>query len=289
MTRSQLAPGVEVVAVPGDRLALRTADGAFLRVETGEADVADLLARLAGTGPGATADADAEPELARLLEAFEAAGYLTSRADVPPPPRAWPAHRREVLLLGDAALTEPLAACLTTAGAAPRTGTRAELGTTRAAAVVWCLNGPVPEGLWDDADELPARGIAWLRCHREGHQLWLEPPAAAPGDVTSAQVRARRLAATPAYRELAAYWSGHRTTGAPVTLTAPAAACAAALLAADLTAWATGTTAPQPTGTLPAARRLRSLDVRTLTVSEHPVLPVPPVAAPLTAPSGERT
>ncbi|CAM5307141.1 hypothetical protein STENM223S_04054 [Streptomyces tendae] len=99
---------------------------------------------------------------------------------------------------------------------------------------MWCLDGPVSEGLWDAADRLPERGIAWLRCHREGWQAYVEPLAAAPGDVTSAHVRARRLAATPAHRELAAYWSGPRTSGAPVHLTAPAAGLLAALLADDL-------------------------------------------------------
>ncbi|MCX2968691.1 MULTISPECIES: hypothetical protein [Streptomyces] len=277
MTRSTLAPGVEVVAVPGGQLALRTADGDFLRIDTGAADVPDLLARLAGTPPGTPA----EPAVAHLLAAFEAAGHLVP-APAPASGPDWPADRRPVLLLGDPALTEPLAACLTAAGAAPRPGTPADVATTRAAAVVWCLADPVPDGLWDEADALPDRGVAWLRCHREGHQLWLEPPAAAPGDVTAAHVRARRLAATAAHRELAAYWSGHRTTGAPVPLTAPAAACAAALLAADLAAWATGHLGPLP-GTLPAARRLRRLDLRTLSVSEHPVLPVPPVAPPLPA------
>ncbi|MDG4866033.1 hypothetical protein P8605_48565, partial [Streptomyces sp. T-3] len=91
----------------------------------------------------------------------------------------------------------------------------------------------------------------------------------------SAHVRARRLAATPAHRELAAYWSGPRTTGAPVQLDAPAAGLLAALLADDLTRWATS--APDAGG-LPARRRLRRVDLRTLIVTEHPVLPVPDIA-----------
>ncbi len=133
----------------------------------------------------------------------------------------------------------------------------------------------MPDGLWDAADRLPEHGVAWLRCHREGRQAYVEPVAAAPGDVTSAHVRSRRLAATPAHRELAAYWSGPRTSGAPVRLTPPAATLIAALLADDLARWATG--APDTAG-LPARRRLRRVDLRTLTVTEHPVLPVPEVA-----------
>ncbi|QIJ66286.1 hypothetical protein [Streptomyces sp. JB150] len=303
MSRSQLAPGVEVVAVDGRELAVRTADGEFLRVRTGDADVDALRARLAGAD---TARADGE--LDRLVAAFGAAGYLTDAdadaeaeagtdaeaeagTDVeagagtggpPAAAAAWPAARRDILVLGDPVLTGPLTRLLREAGAEPRPGTPGEaVAPEAAAAVVWCLDGPVPDGLWDDADRLPQHGVAWLRCHREGWQAYLEPVAAAPGDVTSAHLRARRLAATPAHRELAAYWSGPRTTGAPVRLTTPAAALLAALLADDLTRWATD--APD-TGALPARRRLRRVDLRTLTVTEHPVLPVPDVARiPVTA------
>ncbi|MDT0307498.1 hypothetical protein RM780_11050 [Streptomyces sp. DSM 44917] len=279
MSRSQLAPGVEVVSVPGRGLALRTAEGEFLTVRTGEADRPALLARLSGADTAGTDTAgteEARAGLGRLLRAFEGAGYL---ADAPPR-REWPAGRREVRLVGDPALTGPLAACLRAEGAEPRAVGPGEADAGRPAAVVWCLDGPVPEGLWDTADRLPERGVAWLRGHREGWQYYLEPLAAAPGDVTSAHVRARRLAATPAHRELAAYWSGPRTSGAPVPLTAPAAWLLAGLLADDLARWATGAPeagAPAPGG-LPPRRRLRRVDLRTLTVTEHPVLPVPAVA-----------
>ncbi|MEV5546030.1 hypothetical protein AB0L35_07775 [Streptomyces sp. NPDC052309] len=277
MFRSRLAPGVEVVAVPGRGLAVRTAEGEFLTVRTRDADEEALLSVLSGA-----AVAPADEELHRLVRAFEDAGYL---ADGPQHPE-WPAARRHIRLLGDPVLTEPLAAHLTALGARPRTTavTAAPAASPHdlddllhedPAAVVWCIDGPVPDGLWDDADRLPEHGVAWLRCHREGWQAYVEPVAAAPGDVVSAHIRARRLAATPAHRELAAYWSGPRTSGAPLRLTVPAAGLLAALLADDLSRWATG--APDPAG-LPARRRLRRVDLRTLTVTEHPVLPVPEVA-----------
>lgn len=274
MSRSQLAPGVEVVAVPGRGLAVRTAEGEFLTVRTKDADEDALLSRLSGTAAG-----EPDDELGRIVRAFEDAGYL---ADGPRRPQ-WPAGCRDIRLLGDAVLTEPLAALLRALGAEPRTAVHSsmspspdDLSAGDPAAVVWCLDGPVPEGLWDAADRLPERGIAWLRCHREGWQAYVEPLAATPGDVTSAHVRARRLAATPAHRELAAYWSGPRTSGAPVHLTASAAGLLSALLADDLSRWITG--APDTRGGLPARRRLRRVDLRTLTVTEHPVLPVPDVA-----------
>ncbi|MGW0733108.1 hypothetical protein [Streptomyces sp. NPDC002851] len=266
MSRSRLAPGVEVVTVPGRGLAVRTADGEFLSVRTGDTDQDALLARLAGTVTG-----EPDAELDRLVGAFEGAGYLADG----PQRAAWPAGRRDVRLVGDPVLTGPLAAYLRAAGAEPRSAGPDEAAGGEPAAVVWCLDGPVPEGLWDAADRLPERGIAWLRCHREGWQAYLEPLAAAAGDVISAHIRSRRLAATPAHHELDAYWSGPRTSGASVQLTAPAAGLLAALLTDDLTRWATGT--PE-TGRLPTRRRLRRVDLRTLTVTEHPVLPVPDVA-----------
>ncbi|MFF5638008.1 hypothetical protein [Streptomyces sp. NPDC012825] len=272
MPPNRLVPGVEVVAVPGRGLAVRTAEGGFLGVRTGHADENALLSLLSGDHA-----ASADEELRRVARGFEEAGYLADAARRP----RWPAARRDVRLLGDPALTGPLAAHLTALGAAPRTTPAASPPETEdlldgdPAAVVWCLDGPVPDGLWDAADRLPEHGVAWLRCHREGWQAYVEPLATAPGDVTAAHVRARRLAATPAHRELAAYWSGPRTSGEPVRLTVPAAALLAALLADDLARWATG--APDAPG-VPARRRLRHVDLRALTVTDRPVLPVPAVA-----------
>ncbi|MFD7698920.1 hypothetical protein [Streptomyces caelestis] len=277
MSRSRLVPGVEVVAVPGRGLAVRTPAGEFFSVRTGDVDEDALLSLLAG---GSTVPVDEGMD--RVIRAFEEAGYL---AEGPLGPE-WPAARQDVRILGDPVLTEPLAVQLAALGARPCTTPAVtasgsppvgieDLLDGNPSAVVWCLDGPVPDGLWDAADRLPEHGVAWLRCHREGWQAYVEPVAAAPGDVTSAHVRSRRLAATPAHRELAAYWSGPRTSGAPVRLAAPAATLLAALLAEDLGRWATG--APDAAG-LPARRRLRRVDLRTLTVTEHPVLPVPDVA-----------
>ncbi|MFC8867301.1 hypothetical protein ACFUAC_06535 [Streptomyces sp. NPDC057148] len=277
MSRSRLVPGVEVVTVPGRGLAVRTPAGEFFSVRTGDVDEDALLSLLTGE---TTAPVDEGTD--RVIRAFEEAGYL---AEGPLGPK-WPATRQDVRILGAPVLTEPLAVQLAALGARPRTTPAVtasgsspvgieDLLDGNPSAVVWCLDGPAPDGLWDAADRLPEHGVAWLRCHREGWQAYVEPVAAAPGDVTSAHVRSRRLAATPAHRELTAYWSGPRTSGAPVRLAAPAAMLLAALLADDLGRWATG--APDAAG-LPARRRLRRVDLRTLTVTEHPVLPVPDVA-----------
>ncbi|MFJ9571042.1 hypothetical protein [Streptomyces bacillaris] len=287
MTRSRLAPGTGIVTVPGDRPVLRTADGEFLRIDTGRVGTGELVDRLtAGEGPHAdpaapasvSASASASTELDRLVAAFEEAGYAATE------PRRAPLAGRTVHLLGDPALTEPLSRFAAAEGAEVHRATAdglAGLAGRRDTAVVWCLDSPVPEGLWAEADRLPARHTAWLRCHREGAHAWIEPLACAPGDVTSAHVRLRRLAATAAHRELAAYWTGHRTPDTGPHPTEASAALIAALLTADLIAWA-GDGHHRGAG-LPARRRLRRIDLRDLTITEHPVLPVPDVA-PLPAP-----
>ncbi|WP_329026492.1 hypothetical protein [Streptomyces sp. NBC_00690] len=277
-TAPRLAPGTTLVTVPGRGLALRTPDGDFLHVDTAATDPQALTAALT------TGVADPDPELDRLITAFERAGYAR-------PSNTEPVGRiagRTVLLLGDPQLLAPLDRFVRAEGGQPRSAAPAELaalgrGPRRPrTAVVWCLDTPVPPGLWDEADHLPARGTAWLRCHREGAQVWLEPLADRPGDVTAAHVRRRRLAATPAHRELDAYWQGLRTPETESLSTATSAALIASLLTADLIAWAAG---DPGSDALPLRRRLRRLDLRDLTVTQHPVLPVPDVA-PLPARTG---
>lgn len=302
MTRTRLAPGTGIVTVPGGAPVLRTSGGEFLRIDTGGVTGEDLVRRLAGDGtPDEGAHTD---ELARLVQAFEAAGHALST-----PPRA-PLAGRTVHVLGDPVLTAPVARCagaegaevhrITPDGVAELARAAPDDGAEGRVAVVWCLDSPVPDGLWDTADRLPGRRIAWLRCHREGAHSWIEPLAAAPGDVTSRHIRLRRLAATPAHRELAAYWAGHRTPDTGPHPTEASAALIAALLTADLIAWAeVGAEAESKAGAgagvgtgraavLPVRRRLRRIDLRDLTLTEHPVLPVPDVA-PLPAPAAVRT
>ncbi|MFH9364771.1 hypothetical protein ACH4K8_03740 [Streptomyces anulatus] len=308
MTRSRLAPGTGIVTVPGGAPVLRTSGGEFLRIDTGGVTGEDLVRRLAGEGTpedDETSDEGAHSaELARLVEAFEAAGHALST-----PPRA-PLAGRTVHVLGDPVLTVPVACCagaegaevhrITPDGVAELARAAPDDGAEGRVAVVWCLDSPVPDGLWDTADRLPGRRIAWLRCHREGAHSWIEPLAAAPGDVTSRHLRLRRLAATPAHRELAAYWAGHRTPDTGPHPTEASAALIAALLTADLIAWAEAEAEAEAGGgegdgagtsraaVVPVRRRLRRIDLRDLTLTEHPVLPVPDVA-PLPAPAAART
>ncbi|SCF57655.1 hypothetical protein [Streptomyces sp. Cmuel-A718b] len=295
MTRSRLAPGAGIVTVPGAAPVLRTSGGEFLRIDTGGVTGEALVRRL--VGEEAPDEHPQSAELARLVAAFETGGHAVSA-----PPRA-PLAGRTVHVLGDPLLAGPVARCAGAEGAEVQPITPDKVAelvratpdhrTEGRLAVVWCLDSPVAEGLWDAADRLPDRRIAWLRCHREGSHVWTEPLAAAAGDVTSRHVRLRRLAATPAHRELAAYWAGHRTPDTGPHPTAASAALIAALLTADLIAWAEGEgvggVGRQSAG-LPARRRLRRIDLRDLTFTEHPVLPVPDVAPlPAPAPAGTRS
>ncbi|MFD4831331.1 hypothetical protein ACFWPV_15980 [Streptomyces uncialis] len=283
MNSVRLAPGVALVTVPGRGLAVRTPDGEFLRVATGEVRETDLRRRLHapdGTPDGplaASADGDGpsggtDPALDALVDAFENAGYATSE-----PLGAGVLTGYQVLLLGDPVLVDPLMRCARDEGAEvgtitpdrlPRTARRS--GGSGRTVVVWCLDGPVPPGLWDEADRLPGRSVAWLRCHREGDTAWLEPLAATTDDVTSAHVRLRRLAATAAHHELGAYWATLSAEGPGSGHSTASAALTAGLLMEDLVAWASGDRS--------ARRRLRRVRIRGLTVSRHPVLPVPEVA-----------
>ncbi|GLW11512.1 hypothetical protein Misp01_66400 [Microtetraspora sp. NBRC 13810] len=281
MSRPQLAPGVDIVTVHGHAPAVRAPDGEFLRLNASPGATTELLELLghaaAADGGGSDRAQPGEPrEVERLLGAFTEAGYL----DAPP---SWPPDRADVLVLGDERLTSPLTEFLSSAGARPRPATPRDIAVladgraSDVAAVVWCLDRPAPPELWKDADRLPAHGIAWARCHREGWHAWVEPIAAAPGDVLAAHVAARRLAATPAHRELAAYWAGPAATGPHPVTGAAAAATIAALVTTDLAAWAQGRASRG--NRLPARRRLRRVDLRDLKVTEHCVLPVPPVVS----------
>ncbi|MFE0425302.1 hypothetical protein [Streptomyces sp. NPDC058953] len=276
MNTPRLTAGAALVTVPGRGLALRTPDGTFLRVDTGDVPPQALLRGLgAAPGPETPLTGTTAPPIAdRLVAAFEDAGYAT-RAPEPAGPDT-PLTGTTVLLLGDPVLTRPVARLIRTAGAEPTTVEPDRL-TDRATeagprtAVVWCLDGPVPPGLWDPADRLARDGALWARCHREGALVWVEPTARGPYGVTSADVRLRRLAATPAHRELAAYWAGSRTADTGPRHTEVTAAYTAALLVHDLlNAAGTGPEAVPPV--------LRAVDLRDLSTTGHPVLPVPPCA-----------
>lgn len=284
-----LGPGVTVFGVPDRGLALRTAHGEFLEINTDEATMRALPDALRGT---ASTCATVERVVQAILTE-NPAGAQPQSGVTPGLGAGW-----RVLVLGDGALAQHMCEALAAAGAQPRIGTCAQArnGATDVAAVrdtdavLALADGPAPPE-WSELDVLPGRGIAWQRCSREGMQVLLEPVAATEGDVLHAHVRYRRRAVSIAYRELDGYWQASATGTAvhgPSPLGELEARFVAALAAADLRAWAHGSqrtgrpgwvpgTTDRRTRTLPPARRLRRIDLRDLTVTDHPVLPVPPV------------
>ncbi|MCE7083416.1 hypothetical protein, partial [Streptomyces sp. ST2-7A] len=209
------------------------------------------------------------------------------RPDGPAP--APPAALRDVRVIGDPGTAADVARALRALGADARTTGSADPAVDRPSAVVLCAVPSVsPAGETDGhpgtahridhelVDHLLALGIPRQYCHREGAIVWIEPPALEPGDVTAAHVRARRLAATPAHRELAAHWRGAAVEEPAPPLSVETRALLASILAADL-AEVCGVLPPD-TALPPVRRRLRRLDSATGTVTTHPVFPVPAVA-----------
>ncbi|MFC5996327.1 hypothetical protein ACFQE5_19160 [Pseudonocardia hispaniensis] len=259
----RLRPGVALFDVPGQGSAIRGADGELRRVALPADRIAGLHRWWAGRGGAPPAE----------LEAFAAAGHLGERLP-------WPLDRRRVLVLGGA---QALIQALGAAGADPYPLDvpidPVKIAALEPAAVCAVHDGPAP-AWWSTLDPILDDGIAWLRAGVEGRHLIIEPIAEDPGDVSHADVRARRLAAAgSAHPHLAAYWAA----AAPEPLDEAEWTLVAALLAAELRAWALGAS-PAVTGVLvpsvwPARRRLRVVDLDTAAIADHPVLPVP-VSAP---------
>ncbi|MEU1735735.1 hypothetical protein [Streptosporangium sp. NPDC020145] len=220
---------------------LRTAAGEFLPVQQeigGDLDQLD---------PG-------------TLRTFEDRGLLVERE-----PRSWPGP---VAVVGGGAIALALSELLARIGAeVHRVPTPdAALGC---AAVSWCQDDH-PPAEWAKADVLlTERSIAWQRCSVEGATAVLEPISSGPEDLTHSDVRARRLAASATPGHLQAYWSSERRRG-PSPVGPAEAWFVAALLAADLEAWAARRT---------VSRGLRLVDLISLTVTEQPILPLSVVSS----------
>ncbi|ALE78107.1 hypothetical protein WY02_06300 [Pseudonocardia sp. AL041005-10] len=279
----RLRPGVSVFEVPGRGSALREVSGRLRGVELPRATVEALTRWFDGADP--TPPPGLDPERG----AFAAAGYLDDTR---------PARTATVTVAGDGALADAVAAALGgptvrvlrgTAGelaavpahpdpTRPATGVDATGGadaSTTPTAVCVVADGPAPAS-WTALDRLPDRGTAVFRLAVEGRHGILEPPAVHPGDAGHADVRARRLAAAGSgHPHLLAYWEA-----APAAPTGPGDhALLAALLAADVRAWAGGHDVPAVgdlvPSALPARRRLRVVDLDTAAIADHPLLPVP--------------
>ncbi|WP_422771391.1 hypothetical protein ACN28C_33040 [Plantactinospora sp. WMMC1484] len=236
-----------------------TADG-FLLVTPGEdfitidvePDRRDLVASLLSGDLSPDAAVARDPDAAGLLDVLADEALLAEEPEAPAGP---------VALLGDGVLVDQLGQLLD----AKRTD-----GIGGAALVVACADW-LPDGRWCRLDaECAAAGIAWHRGYAEGGR-WYAGPLSVPGAGPSyADLRLRRLAASPFPDELLAYWAWLDSGGRPAGPPDPAgAAVVAGLIAADVRAYLAG----RP---VPGERTQYGLDPASGVLRRHPVLPVPP-------------
>ncbi|GIH99887.1 TOMM precursor leader peptide-binding protein [Planobispora takensis] len=199
----------------------------------------------------------------------EAAGLVAELTTALPEPTAPVTEPAEVLLVGGGPLLAPLARCLRQAGLAVRHAAAGQDPGPGTAVLVACAEH-LPDAAWRELDaRCRDRGIAWHRGHGEGRRWYVGPFTPPTGGAGYEDLRLRRLAACPWPNELAAYWAFLDAGGRPAAPADPAGAdVAAALIAADLRAWAEGA---RPPGT----RRQTGIDLAAGEIRHHPVLPVP--------------
>ncbi|MFE3454887.1 hypothetical protein ACFXJ8_38785 [Nonomuraea sp. NPDC059194] len=245
--RRRLAPGVGIFRL-ADRPVLRTASGQFFDMQV------DVGSELGDLPPHAIA-------------AFERQGLFAAGESAAP----WP-----VAVVGTGLIATALVELLPRAGLPAEPVTAAELSARLAAAdarlpaaVSWCCDG-LPLADWcETGAALISAGVAWQRCSVEGACAVLEPVAMNADDVDHADVRGRRMAASESPEHLAAYWADEPLHAEPA-LGVVEAHLVAALLAAELVRCSHG-------GGL--TRTLRLVDLLSQTVSDHQILPLPPVPA----------
>ncbi len=216
------------VLIDGDGTgAVRTASGRFLRLQSPPPGLFDALTG----GAGDEASSAYVDRLTRTMSARE-------RDDAE---RRWPAHRRDVALVGGGPVTEALAEALAGLGADV---TRHPGGAQDAAdpgpgtprLVVAFAETPAEREGWAALDRLPEHGAAWLRGYREGATCFVDPIALTAEDPTARQVHRRRLAASPVPRELAAWQRS--ATAAPAPLPAAARTLVVGRMLTAALAWA---------------------------------------------------
>ncbi|CAH0242651.1 hypothetical protein [Plantibacter cousiniae (nom. nud.)] len=120
--------------------------------------------------------------------------------------------------------------------------------------------------------ELAARQIPLHRCHDDGLALFVGPFSVDARTASYLDYRGRRRAADPLLEELEALWTHLDALPTSPLDAAPGVAClAAAVIAADLFAWAAGTDIPNAT---------TEVEIRVDgSLRRHPVLPLPTVTS----------
>ncbi|MGW5877227.1 hypothetical protein ACWFMI_11855 [Nocardiopsis terrae] len=271
--------GAHVIVDSGGAGVVRTSSGRFLRLVSPPPGLLDALGGVSGGDGEASAYAETLRVKMSTLEEEDAR-------------RRWPSPQREVALVGGGPPLDAVAEALTGWGAVVtrHTGGEALLASVDGAAddehrgsgttgprredawpwglVVAYADSPAERTGWDRLDELPGRGVAWLRAYREGENCFVDPICLDGDDPGAEQVYRRRLAASFVPRELDTW------RHAAVAAEPPSAAAQVLVTGRLLTlalAWAQGSDA------LVGYRgTLWKLVAATGTISEHPVLAYDP-------------
>lgn len=185
--------------------------------------------------------------------------------------RRWPEHRREVCIVGTSPLVDELERVLEAWGARVTVVEPASQPPDDAAIVVAYAEDAHDRRRWSALDLLPQRGVAWLRVHREGENILIDPLALDASDPTSAHVAMRRVAASSATASTEAWQQAGPTAATPVD--GASRVLVLARLLHVIVAWAQDDEDVDHLRTT-----LWKLVPATGSVSEHTVLPFP--AAP---------
>ncbi|MFC4068955.1 hypothetical protein [Actinoplanes subglobosus] len=238
--------GVWRYYLPGDR---------FVRI-TAPADLIGPAQRLLHGRPGTELPAGAT----ELLTALDGQGILAAEEPAP--------RRGRIQVHGDGPIAEQVTRLLSAAHdiVDPAAGLTADVD------VVVCCAGWLPDSAWRTLDATCAGlGVAWHGCYAEGTR-WFAGPMAVPGLTAGYRdTRARRLGACGVPQELLGYWS-YLDRGEdlpPVPRPGPGvAAIVAGVLVADVEAFLRD-------GRPAASGRQLEIDPADLSVTAHPVLPLP--------------
>lgn len=252
-----LRPGFHLYATADGSWRLAEPGGRFHRI-LGPADRLAELAHALDTG------VDLEslgPDAAALQQHLRERGALREPRTTAPEERF---AQKRVAVLGTGTVADALHALL----AAPPSLIRVVDAEKDAEAVV-SIEPWFRDARWTD---LARRGLPLHRCHADGGSVYVGPFTADEASASYADYRGRRRAADPLVDELDAIWR-HLDALPDGSLNAPPAmaALAAAILAADLFAWAAGEIAPHAT---------TEIEIRPdCSVHRHPVLPLPRLSA----------
>lgn len=213
--------------------------------------------------------------LIRLVCAFARRGLLATSSG--PSTNGDECHQHRVLVEGDNPVGRLAADML--AGHSNVTIGPANIAAVDHSEFVVSVAGWLPDAHWQQVDSwCTQRHIPFHRCHIEGTFFVIGPCSVPGATATYADTRARRLAAANAPEELEEHWkyldSGQVLPAAPWPHLG-GVAIIAGILVADILAYLSG----QP----PPSRGYQlEVDLGTLTVVRHPVLPLPDVSGTAT-------